>query len=422
MNLRRESVVWGGLAVAALLLLVATLGWQYNANQRRWAIQVTPRPLEGRAVFREKGCANCHGDSGAGSPRAPGLRQPSPASLPQLVTALWNHAPRMWAAMHEQNLPYPELSYEETGQLVAYLYISGYTDAPGDAARGQQLFRSRHCARCHEVSGGGEGRGPDVITLAKAESPITWTQVLWNHASAMEARMRQLGITWPRFQANELNDLFAYVRQASGHADREPPLPWGDPDRGWKIFQAKMCIRCHALQREQGAQSEVQPAAAREARPATPAPVLGPSRSLPPTFSQFGEAMLNHFPDMRRAMRALGTEPPTFQAQEMADLAVFLYSLHYLEPAGSPHVGASLFVWRGCSQCHGEQAEGTRRGPALRGTGHTYTAIRLATDLWRHGSRMYEQSRKLGQPWPVLQETDVGDLLAFLNTPLERGR
>jgi hypothetical protein len=32
---------------------------------------------------------------------------------------------------------------------------------------------------------------------------------------------------------------------------------------------------------------------------------------------------------------------------------------------------------------------------------------------------MYDQSRKIGQGWPLLQESDIGDLLSFLNTPLE---
>jgi hypothetical protein len=45
--------------------------------------------------------------------------------------------------------------------------------------------------------------------------------------------------------------------------------------------------------------------------------------------------------------------------------------------------------------------------------------VRLATNLWGHGAKMYEQSRKAGQSWPVLQESDVGDLLSFLNTPIE---
>jgi mono/diheme cytochrome c family protein len=103
----------------------------------------------------------------------------------------------------------------------------------------------------------------------------------------------------------------------------------------------------------------------------------------------------------------------------MADLAIFLYSLRYQEPSGSPHVGASIFAWRGCADCHGARAQGTERGPALRGRGQPYTAVRLANNLWRHGASMYEQSRKAGQSWPMLQDSDVGDLLSFLNTPVE---
>jgi mono/diheme cytochrome c family protein len=127
--------------------------------------------------------------------------------------------------------------------------------------------------------------------------------------------------------------------------------------------------------------------------------------------------MLNHFPQMERAMNSRSAAMPVFEGGEMADLAAFLYSLHFLEPAGSPQVGASLFTWRGCAQCHGDQAQGSRNAPALRGKGSTYTAVRLAADLWRHGARMYSTAHAAGQPWPLLSEEDVGDLLAFLNTP-----
>jgi mono/diheme cytochrome c family protein len=147
--------------------------------------------------------------------------------------------------------------------------------------------------------------------------------------------------------------------------------------------------------------------------------VLGADGKLPPTFSQFGEAMLNHFPNMQRAMREVGQKPPVFESQEFADLALFLYTLHYQEPSGSPNVGASVFAWRGCADCHGARADGTSRGPGLRGRGQPYTAVRLATSLWQHGASMYEENRKSGRGWPTLQETDVGDLLAFLNTPVE---
>jgi mono/diheme cytochrome c family protein len=409
-RLRREFLLWMAIAGAALFALFMILRIQRDTTANRFAIAVSAKPAEGSAVFREKGCARCH-DSKDGEQLGPPLRERA-ASLPQLVTAMWNHAPRMYEAMHQAKLPYPTLTYAETGQLVAYLYLTGYSDAPGDPERGRQLFASKQCVRCH--AGDGQGGAPPVQQLGKADSPITWTQTLWNHAAAMESRMRRMNIAWPHFQANELRDLFAYVRQQDGRSGVEIPVPAADPDRGWQVFQAKYCINCHALKK---ANSPVVVTTSGPAqRPV--GPVLGSDGKLPPTFSQFGEAMLNHFPDMDRAMRSIGQAPPTFESQEMVDLAVFLYTLHYQEPSGSPQVGTSIFAWRGCADCHGARAEGGKRGPALRGRGQTYTAVRLAANLWDHGASMYEQSRKSGQAWPVLQETDVGDLLSFLNTPV----
>jgi len=405
MKLRRELVLWAAGAGLALVLLAVILNRQTDVVQRRWATQVSPRPAEGTALFRSKGCAACHSAGAGASGSASPLRQlPSDSSLPRLVTAMWNHAPRMWESMRARRLPYPELSYEEAGQLVAYLYLHGYADGAGDPERGKQLFGTKHCARCHSVGGEGGHTAPDLSALSVSQTPILWTQVLWNHASSMQARMQKLGLSWPKFQENELLDLFAYIRQSAPPAPARDDDGNGDPDRGWKVFQAKGCGSCHGLTREQGHIG----------------PEFGPNHDLPPSYAQFGAAMLNHFPEMQRAMSAQQAAPPVFQAQEMLDLAVFLYSLHYLEPSGSPQIGSSVFSWRGCSQCHGAQAEGGRSGPALRGRGQTYTAVRLAADLWRHGAIMYEKSQAAGQPWPTLEERDIGDLLSFLNTPLEK--
>jgi hypothetical protein len=125
--------------------------------------------------------------------------------------------------------------------------------------------------------------------------------------------------------------------------------------------------------------------------------------------------MVSHSPLMEQAMARQGIARPQLSAQEMTDVFAFLYSLRYADPAGSPHVGASVFMWRGCSRCHGEKAEGTARAPALRG--RTYNSISLAVALWRHGQRMYAQTGPVGIGWPTLVESDVGDLLAFLNSP-----
>ena len=406
MRRRREFLWWAAGALVALLLLLFAMNRQSDVIQRSTATQVAARPAEGITLFRSKGCATCHSGGQQTGAGAPELRQlPSASTLPRLVAALWNHAPRMLESMHARHVPYPDLSYEEAGQLVAYLYLQGYNDGPGDADRGRQLFAAKHCIGCHNAGGPGAGSGPSLAAMTVPSTALIWTQVLWNHASNMQASMQRQGIAWPKFRENELRDLFAYVQQ-SGRAAAGDPMSEGDPDRGWKVFQEKGCGACHGLTREQG-QIGAQ---------------FGPDHNLPPTYAQFGAAMLNHFPEMQRAMDMQRTPPPSFHAQEMQDLAVFLYSLHYLEPSGSPQVGASVFTWRGCAQCHGSEAEGGRLGPPLRGRGQTYTAVRLAADLWRHGASMYEKSQTTGQPWPTLQESDIGNLLSFLNTPLEGRR
>ena len=118
---------------------------------------------------------------------------------------------------------------------------------------------------------------------------------------------------------------------------------------------------------------------------------------------------------MEQSIAGQGFSWPEFERDDVRDLTVFLYTLRYLEPAGSTQIGRTVFSWRGCARCHGAEAEGGS-APRLRGRGVNYTASRLATDLWRHGSRMYERLQHDGQPWPELQETDVGNLLAFLNS------
>lgn len=402
MSRRRELLTWGGLALAGLVLLGGVLAWQSGQLGGRWATVVPASPMEGAMVFREKGCAHCHGDNAEGTQIGPALRRRAGDSLPQLVTAMWNHAPSMWNSIQSEKIRYPELSYEEMAQLIGFLYISNHTDDPGNADRGRQLFQSKGCGQCHTLDGTGNKRGPDLAKLANVDTPLEWTQALWNHAARMQSEMKTSGEAWPQFQSDELNDLFAYVQQSAGKKPSNE-VSAGDPALGWEVFQRKTCINCHALRTE----------------PAKAGPNLGAGKPLPPTFSQFGAMMLNHFPQMHAAVQKQKGNVPRFDDHEMSDLAAFLYSLHYLEPVGSPEMGGSVFIWRGCSSCHGTAGEGTRSGPPLRGIGHTYTATRLAADMWRHGSKMYAESEKRHEAWPTLQESDIGDLLAFLNSPVE---
>jgi mono/diheme cytochrome c family protein len=385
------------LALLAAIVSIATLATVLTIDsrriERRWTVQVAPRPEEGQQIFAAKGCAHCHGESAAGTTLAPPLRQrASLSSVPRLVTAMWNHAPRMWQEMQSRQMEYPSFTQQESAQLIAYLYVSGYADSAGDRDRGRAIFEQKRCVMCHK-------RRPDTLASG-ADNPLAWTQKLWNHAATMNDRMSAAGIPWPQLDGSEVRDLFAYV---SSEAHRSQPFAAvsGNPENGWRVFQDKACASCHQLT-GQGVGI-----------------TFGDGYRPPPSFAEFGATLLNHMPQMRAALRERNLDLPKFDSQEMTDLAVFLYTLHYLEPGGSPDVGRSAFVWRGCAACHGKSAEGSRSAPSLRGRASAYTAARLASDLWKHGARMHAQANQAGYKWPALEDSDVGNLLAFLNTPPE---
>lgn len=400
----RQLAIWGTAALVSLAALGFVIRKQFPEVQERVAVQVATRPATGSTVFRDKECANCHGPSGGGTEYGPSLHnRESLTSLPQLVAAMWNHAPHMWQEMESKHIPYPTLSYAETAQLATYLYMSSYADDGGDVKRGERLFQQRKCNECHDLGPASGKDAPPRLTISDAEDPLSWTQALWNHSPSMQARLQGKGLSWPKFQASDVRDLFSYVRDVRNRGGDPPFEVKGDPDRGWMLFQEKRCISCHAV--PSGADGL--------------GPRFGPGHQLPPTFSEFGAALLNHLPSMESAMQAQQVSFPQFENHDVADLAVFLYSLHYLEPTGSLQIGRSVFAWRGCTRCHGDNAQGTKSGPALRGRGNVYTAVRLASALWGHGGRMYESAQKHEQPWPALQDSDIGHLLTFLNTSPE---
>lgn len=402
MRLKRQILIWGLAALAACALLVAVLKQGHDYAQTRWANFLVGDPHTGSQVFQAKGCAHCHAVNGVGGRLAPdlGFQQPPQSGLNQLVTAMWNHAPRMWERMRNEKVRYPELNYEEIAHLFAYLYTARYVDEPGDELRGQRLFESKGCAVCHGLRGEGGTVGPDLSSVSDKETPIAWTQAMWNHAPVMQAEAAKLGMPWPRFDGSEMNDMLAYIRTVCGGPRREFELLPANPDRGWQLFQSKSCIVCHTVKGEGGHVG----------------PELGPAPKRPLTIVQFAGTMWNHSPEMWREMKVRNIPRPTFAGREMADLIAFLHSVRYFEAGGSPQVGEMLFARRGCSNCHGLHGEGTPSGPALRSRGRTFTSVTFASELWRHGPTMYERAQQLKLPWPKLVESDIGDLVIFLNT------
>ena len=389
-----------------MLLLGGVLFWEQRHAQTHWSSFLVGNPdLGSKLFFEKKNCAHCHSVNGSGGKLAPdlGFALSPQSNLSQLVSAMWNCAPRMWERMHAEKMRYPGMDQEEMSHLFAFLYAARYVDEPGDQNRGARLLWKKGCIRCHAVSGNGGQVGPDLASVTGVDTPIMWTEAMWNHAPKMEAQMQKLNIAWPKFEGSDMNDLLAYIREITHGLRRESQVLPASPARGWKLFQSKSCIACHAVNGKGGHIG----------------PALGPDQPIPLTIVQFSALMWNHSPEMWRRTESANIARPTFKDQEIADLVAFLSSLRYFEPSGSELIGGTLFVERDCSRCHGRTGEGDRHGPALRGRGKSFTTIGLATALWSHGPNMYQRTKELKVPWPKLAENDVGNLLAFLNSSVK---
>ncbi len=175
-------------------------------------------PQKGRQVYADKACANCHAINGVGGTLGPDLGR-APArhqTVTQLAGIMWNHAPEMRRLAAQHGRAFPEFNQQEMLDLLTYLYSLHFLDAPGDARRGARLFRTKTCAACHALTPGPVSIGPPPAAFRRYASPILWAQIMWTHAATMEAKMEEMGLTWPRFEGNEMVDLVTYIRSATG--------------------------------------------------------------------------------------------------------------------------------------------------------------------------------------------------------------
>jgi len=391
------------LWIAAALIVVAAGAmmpvWQ------RWRAGRTPAyivgvPEKGAALFfGNKRCSTCHSINGSGGGVAPDLSgtRPGAPAMGWLTAVLWNHAPGMFRQMRHGNVAYPQLNTAEMADILAFLYQAGNVDRPGDLNAGERVFHDKGCGRCHSVRRSGGSSAPDLSTVAVPGSTSAWTRAMWNHAQAMVDPVTKALGRWPQFNGSEMNDLIAYAGGVA-EPDARRDQVHGNAEKGWQVFQRK-CIECHSVRGQGGSIG----------------PPLGPEHDLPIGEAEFATVLWNHAPAMLRKLRDAGIALPLLQGDEAADLRTFLASLRYYEPTGTALVGERVFSERGCAQCHGAQAQGTKQGPRLPPGHETFTTVSFTTALWRHGPHMLDRVEESGAQWPVLQAGDAGNLVSFLN-------
>src|SRR4051812_44762736 len=132
-------------------------------------------------------------------------------------------------------------------RVIAMATLAGHTAlageiTPGDAHRGEQVFRTQQCVRCHSLNGRGGTFAPDLARrIDRDYSPTVMASLMWNHAPEMWSAMKKEGIAPPQVSPEQAADLFAYFVSARYF---ERP---GDAGRGKQLFAAKHCADCHGI-------------------------------------------------------------------------------------------------------------------------------------------------------------------------------
>jgi cytochrome c2 len=331
----------------------------------------------GAQLFQTLGCVQCHSINGQGGKIAPdlGLHIVHDFTPSTLAATMWNHAPTMWAAMRDRNIPVGNLDEQAAADLFAYFYAAHLFDKPGDAGRGKQIFAAKHCAECHE----------STKSKLPSSGPIALVNDMWNHASTMKEEFKKRGFRWPELTSQELTDILVYLRSTPS-AQSVPPNLRIDFTGGEAVFQSKGCVECHAGK----GSGKIDLSA----------------RLKHATLTDIAAAMWNHAPRMAKT-------PAHLELAEMQSLIGYLWARDFFEDSGDASRGRRVFEAKRCAVCHASGANGAPRFPDLN---RRFSGAAMVSALWHHGPQMLEQMKTTGVAWPRFEGSQMADVIAYLNS------
>jgi cytochrome c2 len=265
----------------------------------------------GQLVFSLKGCIQCHAVRGEGGHTAPELSEVAASGdAVAWVRAMWNHAQRMEGPISNKLGGWPEFQGEEMNHLIAYVSSGqGRTEFDarsasvlrGSAEHGWKVFQEK-CIQCHSVSGEGGKIGPELgPDLDLPHSMARFATVMWNHAPAMLARVRQASLAAPTLEGEEIQDVQTFLISLQYFE------PSGSALLGERVFAERGCARCHGAQAEGTHEG----------------PRLKPGPDAFTTVS-LASALWNHGPGMWARAQQLGVAWPTLEGTDIGNLTSFL--------------------------------------------------------------------------------------------------
>ena len=264
----------------------------------------------GKVLVKSKGCLNCHSIRNKGAKDAPAFDKLAKYISPiYMAQALWNHGPQMDKKIQSSGLSRPTFEKGEIVDLAAYIREASRGNekqrifmSPGNPQRGKEIFKQKHCNRCHSKN---EDDGGNMQEISLDMSVTEIAGRMWNHGTEMGELMQEKGIDWPRFNRSEMADLIAYMYFMKFLDDS------GDAKKGKLLFSEKGCANCHG-KNGQGTED---------------APSLVTSNAISSIFNMT-QIMWNHAPDMEEKATEKAIRWPSFSGNEMADLYRYLQQIN----------------------------------------------------------------------------------------------
>ncbi len=355
-------------------------------------LQLPSNPLDGRIVFEEKGCIECHSIGGYGGTTAPDLaRKKYYGSFLELSAIIWNHIPQMNRKFREINFERPSFNVKEMQDLIYFIYYLRYLGEPGSVSNGKKLLSQKGCISCHKVAGSGGEIAPDFSELGEYSSPVFMAQAMWNHGPKMFEKMKEKNMKFPEITGSNINDISAYIRQASG-VRTELRMSPGNPVNGKKLFKEKGCVNCHNV----------------NGGKVKDAPNLSELK-FNKSVTEIAAQMWSHSPNMLDFMNENNIKYPQFNGNEMADLISYLYFTGFEDKAGDPAKGRMVFENKGCINCHE-----TGDAPDLSSVKSLNSRLRILQRMWNHALKMEDLLIIQNNKWPVLSKEEMKNLDAYL--------
>ncbi len=289
-----------------------------------------------------------------------------------------------------------------TGMILILVLIYSSTFAqllPEDPTKGNRLFVSKGCVRCHAFKGDGGKIGPDFGRVDLGNTQLDMAAKLWNHIPSMNIGMEQARMIKPNLTGQEFTEISAYLYFLKFFDES------GDATRGRSIFNEKGCSSCHPLS---GKGNEGEPGLDQF------------PQNISPVF--LTQSIWNHGPVMIAHMVKLGMKWPVFEGTEMMDLLDYIKvnakgakETAFITP-GNPKEGKKVFASKGCIKCHAVRGEGGKEAEDLGKRAKTFykSLTQIASSMWNKGPAVLGKMGQTQLGIPKFTPKEMADLIAYL--------